>query len=164
MKKLLVLLSLVTLPLLSRAQGSGFGLGLMVGEPTGISWKYWIAGDRALDGGLAWGLSHGGYLHLHADYLFHKMDLIQVSEGKLPVYFGPGIRIRSWGDDGYWRNGKYYEDGNNRVDLGVRFPVGIAYLFDGAPVDVFLEVVPTLNLIPDTDVDLDAAIGARYWF
>ena len=50
------------------------------------------------------------------------------------------------------------------MDLGVRFPVGIAYLFDGAPVDVFLEVVPTLNLIPDTDVDLDAAIGARYWF
>ena len=63
-----------------------------------------------------------------------------------------------------WRNGKYYEDGNNRVDLGVRFPVGIAYLFDGAPVDIFLEVVPTLNLIPETDVDLDAALGARYWF
>jgi hypothetical protein len=42
--------------------------------------------------------------------------------------------------------------------------VGLAYLFDGAPVDVFLEAAPTMSLIPDTDFDFDAAIGARYWF
>lgn len=145
-------------PLAAMAQGSSFGLGIMVGEPTGISWKYWSGGDRALAGGVAWGLSNNGYFHLHADYLFHKMDLIPVSTGKLPLYFGPGVRMRFWGDNG----NDEYDDRD--FDLGIRFPVGLAYLFDGAPVDVFLEAAPTMSLIPETDFDFDAAIGARYWF
>lgn len=159
MKKFLVLLSLFALPLLSRAQGSGFGLGIMIGEPTGISWKYWTGGDRALAGGVAWGLSNYSYFHVHADHLFHKMDLIPVSKGKLPLYFGPGVRMRFWSDNG---NDRYDDDRD--LDLSIRFPVGLAYFFDGAPVDVFLEAVPTMSLIPSTDFDFDGAIGARYWF
>lgn len=147
-----------------RAQGSGFGAGLLIGQPTGISVKAWIAADRAIDGGLAWSFAHNGYFHLHGDYLFHKMDLIQVAKGKLPLYFGPGLRFRSWGNDGYWHKGTYHEDGSGHVDLGVRFPVGLAYLFDGAPVDVFLEMAPTLDLVPSTDLDVDGGLGVRYWF
>ncbi len=162
LRRLLPLL-LLSLTLTARSQSSGFGAGIMVGDPTGLSWKLWVGGDRALAGGLAWSFAHEGYFHMHVDMLFHKMDLIPVSKGKLPLYFGPGLRLRSWGDDGYWHNGKHYED-DGHVDLGVRFPVGLAYLFDGAPADIFLEVVPTLDLVPATDFDLDAAIGARYWF
>jgi hypothetical protein len=149
---------------LARAQGSGIGLGVLIGEPTGISVKAWIGADRAIDGGMAWSFSHNGYFHLHGDLLFHKMDLIPVPKGKLPLYFGPGLRFRSWGNDGYYHKGRYYEDGNGHVDLGIRFPVGLAYLFDGAPVDAFLEVAPTLDLIPATSLDVDGGIGARYWF
>lgn len=159
---------LPALPLLialsSRAQDHGFGAGLMLGEPTGISMKAWTASDRALGFGLAWSLAEGHYLHLHADYLFHKMDLIHVNKGKLPLYFGPGLRLRSWNNGRYWYRGHYYETDHDRVDLSFRFPVGLAYLFDGAPVDVFLEIVPTLELAPQTDVDFDGAIGARFWF
>jgi hypothetical protein len=144
----------------AQAQRSGFGAGIMVGDPTGLAWKAWVGGDRALAGGLAWSFVDEGYFHVHADLLFHKMDLIPVGKGQLPLYFGPGLRLRAWGDED--RNDGKGNDG--RTDLGVRFPVGLAYLFDGAPVDVFLEVVPTLDLIPRTDFDLDAAIGARYWF
>jgi len=147
-----------------RAQDSGFGLGFMLGEPTGISGKYWISGDKALDFGVAWGLFHGGYLHVHGDYLFHKMELIKVSKGRLPLYYGPGLRVRSWNDGRYWKHGRYYDYQGSRVDIGVRFPVGLAYLFEGAPVDVFLEVVPTLDLVPATGLEFDAAFGARYWF
>lgn len=149
---------------LARAQGSGFGLGVLIGEPTGISVKAWIGADRAIDGGVAWSFADNGYFHLHGDLLFHKMDLIPVSKGRLPLYFGPGLRFRSWGNDGHWRKGRYDEDGNGHVDLGIRFPVGLAYLFDGAPVDVFLEVAPTLDLVPATSLDVDGGIGARYWF
>jgi hypothetical protein len=35
---------------------------------------------------------------------------------------------------------------------------------DGLPLDFFLEVVPTLELIPATYLDLDVALGVRYWF
>jgi hypothetical protein len=37
-------------------------------------------------------------------------------------------------------------------------------LLDRAPVEIFLEIVPGLDLIPGTDFDLDGAIGARYYF
>lgn len=147
-----------------RAQSSGFGLGIMVGDPTGISAKGWIGGDRAIAGGLAWGVWRGSYFHLHGDYLFHNMDLIPVSRGRLPLYYGPGLRMRSWSGGRYWNRGRWHDYDGSRVDIGVRFPVGVAYLFDGAPVDVFLEVVPTLDLVPATSFDMDLALGARYWF
>lgn len=163
MKRILpFLLVLITFQI--KAQNSGFGLGFVLGEPTGISGKYWISGDKALVFGLAWGLWHGGFIHIHGDYLFHKMELITVSKGKLPLYFGPGLRIRSWNNGGYWHRGRYYDEKNSRVDIGVRFPVGLAYLFDGAPVDIFMEIVPTLDLVPATGLEFDFGIGARYWF
>lgn len=164
MKKLLLVLAASSMLSAAVAQSQGFGLGIMLGSPTGLNGKAWISGDKALDFGLAWGLWHGGYLHVHGDYLFHKMDLITVPKGKLPLYFGPGLRIRSWGDGRYWRGGRWHDYDGNRVSVGVRIPVGLAYIFDDAPVDVFIEAVPTLDLAPATYFDLDGAIGARFWF
>jgi hypothetical protein len=146
------------------AQDSGFGLGIMLGDPTGITGKGWIGGDKAIDFGVAWNFAYSGSFHLHADYLFHNMDLITVGKGRLPLYYGPGIRIRAWGDNGYYRHGRYYDYNGSYTQIGARIPVGLAYLFDGAPVDVFVEIAPTLNLIPNMYLDFDAAIGARYWF
>jgi hypothetical protein len=147
----------------ARAQDSGFGIGLIIGEPTGISMKGWLDGEHAIDGALAWGsLGHGGVFHLHADYLIHKMDLISVNKGKLPLYFGPGVRFHFWNSDRYWHDGKWHD--GTATTVAARFPVGLAYLFDGAPVDVFFEVVPTLDLIPSTWFEVDWGIGGRYWF
>ncbi|MEO8590527.1 MAG: hypothetical protein ABI432_14215 [Flavobacteriales bacterium] len=159
-----IIAGLVMCGLHAKAQDSGFGAGLLLGDPTGISLKYWLSDDRALDGGLAWGTVHSGYFHVHADYLFHNSGLISVSKGKLPLYYGPGLRMRTWSGDEYWHHGSWHDSDGSHVDLGVRFPVGLAYLFEGAPVDIFLEIVPTLDLIPSTAFELDGGIGARYWF
>lgn len=162
MKKLVFLVS-IGLCTSCIAQRSGFGAGLIIGEPTGISVKGWVAGDRAIDAALAWNLGYGGAFRIHADYLFHKYDLIPVSKGALPLYYGPGLRMRFWNDGRHWRGGEWHDD-DGRVDLAVRFPVGLAYQFDGAPVDVFVELVPALGLIPATYFDLDFGIGGSYWF
>lgn len=145
----------------ARAQGNdGFGLGVIVGEPTGLSLKWWLGNDQAIDGGVAWSFSENDSLHLHADYLWHRFDLFKIppKAGKLPLYFGVGGRLKLEEDNG----GK----GDNDHDdlLGVRIPVGVAFLFADAPVDIFAEIVPVLDLIPDTDLDLNAAIGARFYF
>ncbi|MBP2681688.1 MAG: hypothetical protein H6Q78_1551, partial [Candidatus Krumholzibacteriota bacterium] len=50
-------------------------------------------------------------------------------------------------------------DGGDR-----RVPVGLTYIFDGAPLDIFFEIVPILDLIPDTEFDANAAIGIRFYF
>ncbi len=129
------------------AQKDGVGLGVIVGEPTGISFKRWTGDRNAVDGALAWSFKDPEALHIHADYLWHFMDVIQVDEGQLPLYVGVGGKIR-FADD---------------FNLGIRVPFGITYLFEGAPLDVFLEVVPILDLTPATDFDFNAAIGIRYY-
>jgi hypothetical protein len=127
-----------------------FGLGVIVGEPTGLSLKFWTSGKNAVDGGLAWSLNDDSDLHVHGDFLWHNFDLINVSKGRMPLYYGIGGRLRVR---------------ENRDDLiGIRFPVGLDYLFEGAPFDIFLEIVPVLDLAPDTDVDFNAALGGRFWF
>lgn len=138
----------------------GFGLGIIVGEPTGLSLKKWTRDDRAVDAGVAWSFSENDSLHLHADYLFHRFELIAIPEinGKLPLYFGLGARVKLKEEN----NGKGRN--NDDVLVGVRVPLGISYLFENAPFDIFAEVVPVLDLAPDTDFDLNAAVGTRLYF
>lgn len=146
------------------AQSDGFGAGIILGEPTGISLKGWIGNDRAIDGAVAWSLRGGAYFSLHADYLFHNMDLIKLAKGRMPLYYGPGLRLRSWNGGRYWDHGRWHYGDGGRVNLGIRFPVGLAYLPEKAPVDIFLELAPVLDLLPATDFGINGAVGARYWF
>jgi len=149
-KKIKYTVILFTILFLSaaNAQSKGIGLGLIVGEPTGISFKYWTGSTTAFDAALAWSFSDEGAFHIHGDYIFHNMRLISVPEGMLPFYYGIGVRIKT----------------SNDTKLGVRVPLGLAYLFNSAPIDIFLEVVPILDLTPKTDFAINAALGARYYF
>jgi len=47
--------------------------------------------------------------------------------------------------------------------LGVRVPFGLTYLFAKSPFDIFAEIVPILDLVPDTDFGLNGAIGVRFY-
>ncbi len=133
-----------------KAQHGGFGLGIMAGEPTGLSFKYWIAPASAIDAGMAWSFSNHPSFHLHADYLWHKFDLIPVGKGELPLFFGAGNRL------------KIHQDEDNS-EFGIRFPVGLAYIFADGQFDTFMEIVPVMDLFPATEFDLNAAIGIRIY-
>ena len=165
MQRILFVLILAGGTLVAHGQQSGFGLGIMLGEPTGFSGKAWTGGDNAIAFGVAWGgWGRGGYFHLHGDYLFHNGSLFNVTQGKLALHYGAGLRMRSWTSNGYWVRGRYYESRSGHTRLGVRIPVGLTYMFDGAPVDVFLELAPGLDVIPGTSFDMAGAIGARFYF
>jgi hypothetical protein len=152
MRKVLpvVFLILLFLSIKINGQGKGFGAGIMIGEPTGLSAKYWLDDDNALDFGLAYSfVRSNSALSMHADYIYHAFDVIK-SNYRIPLYYGFGARIR------------LVNDADN--SLGARGVIGIAWLSDEAPFDVFFEVVPVFNLFPETALNLDAAIGARYYF
>ena len=148
MKKLLLISIVALFSIGLFAQGSGLGLGAIFGEPTGLSAKMWTSEKTAIDGAVAWSFVGSGFLHLHADFLIHNYDLISVSEGKLPLYFGLGAFVTLASDLG----------------LGVRVPIGLAYHFDGAPLEIFAEIVPGLSLLPSTDFYFGGGIGIRYFF
>jgi hypothetical protein len=48
--------------------------------------------------------------------------------------------------------------------LGIRAPAGLNYIFAAAPLDIFLEIAPVLDVINKTEFRLTGAIGARYFF
>lgn len=147
-----VVLAVVLSPMTAHAQRTGgpFGMGIIIGEPTGLDLKYFVSGSNAIEGAVAWSLSGRNNLHLQAEYLYHRYDLIKVEKGRLPLFFGVGGRV------------EFREHADDLV--GIRIPVGLAYEFDNAPFDVFGELVPLLDLAPDTDFDLEGAIGARFYF
>ena len=149
-----------------------FGLGIMLGAPTGLSGKYFVGPSTAIDFGVG---AIGGYgdrdgLHLHADFLWHPLSLVSAEPFELPLYFGIGGRV--WNYE--FRHGDHYHDGGA---FGVRAPLGIAFDFNNVPLDIFVELALVLDFLYDDDygdefdddydgidVDINGAFGIRYYF
>jgi len=151
MKKIIMIIvafTLLTITNVTYSQSGGFGLGIVLGEPTGLSAKLWTGSSNAFDFAAAWSFKGEGSMLLQVDYVWHDFELIRVSSGRLPLYYGIGGRA-VFSDDPL---------------VGVRIPVGLDYQFANAPIDIFLEIVPILDLIPSTDFDLGGGLGIRFWF
>jgi hypothetical protein len=131
-----------------RSQDRGFGLGLILGDPTGLSAKGWLSPTNAIDIGMAWSFRYRGFLHIHGDYLWHFNRAIQSQERFVP-YVGIGGRLGV---------------GDAKSRLGIRIAGGIAWWSRDVPLDVFLEVAPILDLAPATELSANGGIGARFYF
>jgi len=148
-KKLIFILLFFIVGNVSFANTPGnFGLGLILGEPTGLSLKVWQSDYIAYDAALAWSFGKKGNVHIHIDYLLHNYRIIRTANSYTPIYYGIGGRIQT----------------QDETALGVRIPLGINFRSRRIPIDIFLEIVPTLNIIPKTEFDLEGGIGARYYF
>jgi len=128
-----------------------FGVGVILGEPTGASLKYWLNETMAIDGALGASSRDDTDFYLHGDVLWHNFDLIPVSQGRLPVYFGVGGLLR-------------FCDNNHDNEAGIRVPVGLSYMFDNAPIDVFAEIAPAIDVTPDVRGEITGGVGIRFWF
>ena len=146
MSVLAALLMAATAPVM--AQQSGFGLGIVLGEPTGVSAKGWLSSREAIDGGLAWSLRDAGYLRVHADYLWHFHDVFRTTDALVP-YLGAGGSFGNRPGSGI---------------LGVRMVGGLIWYPDGTPIDVFAEIAPVVDLAPETLLRVNGGIGLRYFF
>ncbi|MCB2218772.1 MAG: hypothetical protein KQI35_00145 [Bacteroidetes bacterium] len=145
--KLTTILVFLLLTIYSNGQDRKFGLGVVLGEPTGISGKYWTGENNAFDGAMAWSLK-GEALYLHIDYLWHNFNLIQANKGKFPIYYGIG-GFAVFSDD---------------FRLGPQGNFGLAYMFDGAPLDIFAEIRPGLEILPEIDFGIGGGLGVRFYF
>jgi hypothetical protein len=151
MKKPVLCLIIIILGTISPAQDKGYGIGIIIGEPTGLSGKYWLNNANALDFGLGFSFTHfnNSRIQLHCDYLWNIYDLFKTSE-KFVIYYGPGIKILT--------------GGSNDAKLGIRGVAGIGWFIKDAPLDLFFEAAPVVYLIPGTILKIDGGIGARYYF
>jgi hypothetical protein len=157
---IIVLSFILILTKSTTAQDRGFGLGVIIGEPTGLSAKLWTSKVNAFDFGLGvtvggdrisykGNYNNGSRVHFHMDYLWHSFNAINSTE-RFPLYYGIGARFNSGG--GY--------DGS----FGLRGVFGIAWYPHSTPIDVFLELVPVLQLTSSVGFGIDAGLGIRYFF
>jgi hypothetical protein len=126
-------------------QAGDIGAGVVVGNPTGGTAKYWFDGSQAVDVGLGFSTR----LTAYSDYLWHAWSILpQPAQGKLSLYFGVGAQVRAF----------------NNAEFGIRTVAGVSYWLPRAPVEIFAELVPVFRLTPGTSVGLDGGVGARYYW
>jgi hypothetical protein len=125
-------------------QGSGLGLGLQIGEPTGVSIKGWLSHKGALQLGVGWpSLSQDNGLAVSAEYLWHSYALC--SRQWFPLFYGLGGIF-----------------GNDLI--GARGIFGLAWWPRGSSLDIYLQLAPALYFKPSSKFDLDFGFGVRYFF
>lgn len=117
------------------------GIGIIIGEPTGLSLKF----NNFPVLGIAWSMDD--YLHIHCDYW------VKISRLDRSIYsfwgFGAKLIIHS--------------QKNEKLGMGIRIPLGLRF-FISRKVEIFTELVPGMKVIPETKFDIDAGIGIRFYF
>jgi hypothetical protein len=132
-----------------------FGLGVVLGSPTGFSGNYLLSNVNSIDGAVAFG-SHSNF-HIHSDYLFRYPKSIPFEGKALGWYWGIGAKYRTFKDDDKKPDHDTYR-------FGPRGVIGMNYEFAKAPVELFGEFALSMYIVQSTDLDADFGIGVRYYF
>jgi hypothetical protein len=132
------------------------GVGIILGEPTGICAKLYLKDDQAIQAA-AGSAFIGGGLQLHADYVFHPVILQDKDTFVLPAYIGPGVRLIE------------YSGGSgspSHFALGLRVVGGLLFDFKTVPLYTFLEVagVGEYDFKKGFGLALNVGAGVRYYF
>lgn len=129
------------------ARSGDLGAGFILGDITGPTMKYFIGPKTALDVGLGF----SNEFRATGNITWHSWDIFPKPErGDFGGYLGFGPR---------WQERERRDD-----DFGVRTIVGLDYWLDTVPLELFFEVGPWFIFTPDTDTEIDAGIGLRYYF
>jgi hypothetical protein len=134
------------------------GVGLILGEPTGVCAKLYLKDDQAVQAAVGSAFITGG-LQVHADYLFHPWILQDRDSYVLPAYVGPGVRVIDYDAPA---------GGANHLALGARAVAGLLFDFKTVPLDAFVEVAGILEYDfgkgKGAGAAINAGAGVRYYF
>lgn len=150
------------------AKEPSWGIGLILGSPTALSAKHYMANSKAVDMGLAYNIHD--YFLLYGDYLHHFRGVFKTEEkfvNDLTPYVGVGpVLVFDTGNGDYHRrhDRDYFDDEHGDVALGVRIPLGIEWISDQIPLGVSLEIAPGIVVLPATDAFIQGGVAARYYF
>jgi hypothetical protein len=140
------------------AEKGTLGVGIILGEPTGICAKLYLKDDQAVQAAVGSAFINVG-LQAHVDYVFHPWILQDKDSFVLPVYIGPGLRVIDYSGSGTVKS---------HLALGLRGVIGLLFDFKNVPLDAFVEVAGA----PEYDfgsgkgfgIALNVGAGVRYYF
>lgn len=146
----LSLLLLCAGPVQAQRTSGAAGLGGQIGEPTGVTLKFYNANSPSYDFLAAWDLDDFFFLNVHA--LFESDLNAQNVDPTLEWFIGPGGFV-----------GVYDRPGNDEAQFGISGTVGLAVIFN-RQVELYAQVTPRMRLISETEGDIGGGIGLRYYF
>lgn len=127
--------------------GGDVGLGLQIGDPSGITLQFYNPGFLSWDFLAAWDIDDFFFLNVHG--LYHRRI---GQRHDVHLFYGPGAFV------GVHDRGPRDDD----VVLGISGTIGIGAMIERF--QVYGSVTPRLSVIPGTDGDVGAGIGVRYFF
>jgi hypothetical protein len=102
--------------------------------------------------GSSWESPQGSLLSIgpaiNGEYLFHSLNAYTLDEIPFNLYYGIGARVKF----------------TSETQFGIRFPLGTTYTPTSTPLEVFCEIVPLMDLAPDTAFRFNTGLGIRYYF
>ena len=149
MKRVILILCAVFLSINAFTQKGDFGMGIILGNPTSVSVKLWTGKVTAIDASLGYRYGSANHLYLNTDFLFH-LWAIEKEEGTIKVYLGAGAGLGFVSD----------------LSFSIRAPGGAALFLDNIPLELFAELVPTLQVFGEGNIRLrmEGYLGARWYF
>lgn len=128
------------------------GLGLFLGQPTGVTFELDLGPASWLDAKAAWNFAegHGGYsILLQANYEYAFPGTLVIETAAFTPFFGVGAFLN------------LYDGG---VGLGARVPGGVSYRFTNAPFELFIEAGLDVAMFPAFGIGGSGGLGVRYRF
>ncbi len=166
MKKLLPVICVYALTFFSNSfaqspGGKNFGFGIMVGDPTGLTAKFWTQRNSAFV--IDVGGSYFGSPRIGVDYLWH-FDAFRSNIAKLYAGLGGALGIGE-GKGIYYANdaGRFYFRSDNGIGIGARGVFGVNIIPQNTPLEVFLELGILVGLTPSFGSAVDSGLGIRFY-
>ena len=162
MKKL-VITTMVIIGLFSAGSAKSYdagdiGIGVMVGDPAGLTMKFWTSDNTAFVGSI--GTSYFGELLIIGDYLWH---LPFGSEEVFSFHAGFGGVLGVGRGDVLFSDDRFSR-ADNDIGLGIRGIAGIDVSPADSPFEFYLEGGMLFGIAPDLAAGVNASLGARFYF
>ncbi len=138
--------------LLSATRGD-IGVGFVLGLPTGLSMKYFLQNDKALEINAAIYMSQYG-TGLSGIILYEWHDAHVFRERGMEFFYGLGPTVFTYNNP---------ETNTNIFGVGAGGVVGIEY-FTLKHLSLFGEVGPFVSILPSTYFSINGGLGLRFYF
>jgi hypothetical protein len=135
-------------PISANANNGMSGIGIIIGNPTGISLKFPNDKETHFNAVISWALKNDPDIYLHVDYIFKTFAPIAFTQQfSMTPIIGVGGRLES-------------THGNS----GIRLPFGLTHKLQKNPIEFLIEIIPALDIFPATDFNVGVAFAVRYLF
>lgn len=141
-----------TIQLAGKSADGPIGIGIFLGQPTGVTFEMDLSSSSWVDFKAAWNLAgpKGGYsILLQGNYEYAFPGMFAIEKELFTPFVGGGAVV---------------DINDTNVIFGVRVPAGVAYRFRNIPLELFLEAGLDVYLFPTFSLGGSGGLGARMRF